>query len=64
MEGRIFNPAWFEFGGPVPDIVDGLNEITYWILGWSGRAKVIRPDSLRLAILDHLNRATELNQRG
>jgi predicted DNA-binding transcriptional regulator YafY len=43
-------------------LVDGLNEIVHWILGWSGRATVVRPDTLRLAVLDQLRRATELNQ--
>lgn len=43
-------------------VVDGLNEILYWVLAWSGRATVIHPETLRLAVLDHLRRAIELNQ--
>ena len=42
-------------------VVDGLNEISYWLLGWSGRVTVIRPDTLRLTVLDHLRKAMDLN---
>jgi len=45
-------------------LVDGLNELVHWVLGWSGRARVIRPEALRLLVLEHLKRATELNQPG
>lgn len=43
--------------------VDGLDEIVHWVLGWSGRAKVIRPVELREMVLDHLRQALKLNSR-
>ena len=27
--------------------IDGLDEIVWWVLGWSGRAKVLAPTELR-----------------
>ena len=42
--------------------VDGLNEIVHWILGWSGRATVIQPPELRALVLEHLQKAMDLNQ--
>lgn len=42
-------------------LVDGLNEIAYWLLGWSGRVTVIQPPELREMILGHLRKALELN---
>ena len=45
-------------------LIDGLNEVVHWVLGWSGRAKVVRPEALRLMVLDHLERARQLNQPG
>jgi predicted DNA-binding transcriptional regulator YafY len=44
--------------------IDGLNEIVHWVLGWSARARVIRPEALRLMVLEYLKSATELNQPG
>ena len=44
--------------------VDGLTEIVHWILAWSGRVSVLEPEALRLMVLEHLKRATELNQPG
>ena len=41
--------------------VDGLEEIVPWILGWSGRAKVIRPESLRQLVVEQLQAALLLN---
>ncbi len=43
-------------------LVDGLNEIVHWVLGWSGRSSVIRPQELRSLVLGHLRQAIELNQ--
>lgn len=37
--------------------VDGLNEIVYWLLGWSGRAKVIRPPALQALLVKELRTA-------
>ncbi len=42
--------------------VDGLNEIVHWVLGWSGRATVVRPDDLRLLVVEELRKALSLNQ--
>lgn len=43
-------------------VVDGLDEIVHWVLGWSGRVTVVRPPELREMVLDHLRKAVELNQ--
>ena len=43
-------------------IVDGLNEVAYWLLGWSGRVTVLNPPELREIVLDHLRKAVELNR--
>lgn len=43
-------------------LVDGLNEVAYWLLGWSGRVTIIRPLELREIVLGHLRKALELNQ--
>lgn len=42
--------------------VDGLNEIVWWVLGWSGRAKVLDPPELREMVLNQLETAVELNR--
>lgn len=42
--------------------VDGLNEIVYWVLGWSGRVKVIKPAELRALVVEHLRCALRLNE--
>jgi predicted DNA-binding transcriptional regulator YafY len=41
--------------------VDGLAEIVWWILGWSGRAKVIEPTELRNLVVEKLQAALQLN---
>jgi predicted DNA-binding transcriptional regulator YafY len=41
--------------------VDGLNEIAYWLLGWSGRVTVVQPPELRTKIVEHLKRALAMN---
>lgn len=41
--------------------VDGLDEIVHWVLGWSGRAQVIRPKALRELVVKHLRQALKLN---
>ena len=43
--------------------VDGLDEIIWWLLGWSGFAKVIRPDALRERLLEQLQAGIELNAK-
>ncbi len=42
--------------------IDGLEEVVHWVLGWSGRATVVRPPELRSMLLSHLRRAIELNR--
>jgi predicted DNA-binding transcriptional regulator YafY len=42
-------------------VVDGLNEILYWVLGWSGRATVVRPSELRELVVEQLRKALEMN---
>ena len=41
--------------------VDGLDEILWWVLGWSGRAKVLKPEKLREMVLEKLRTAIEIN---
>jgi predicted DNA-binding transcriptional regulator YafY len=43
-------------------LVDGLNEVAYWLLGWSGRVTVVKPPELRELVLGHLRNAVELNR--
>src|SRR5207237_231153 len=42
--------------------VNGLEEIVWWVLGWSGVVEVIRPNELRTLVRTRLQRALELNQ--
>jgi predicted DNA-binding transcriptional regulator YafY len=42
--------------------VDGLDEIVHWVLGWSGRAKVIAPIELRESVVRHLQAGIVLNK--
>ena len=42
--------------------VDGLSEVVHWVLGWSGRAKVIEPVELRDLVVQHLESAIKLNR--
>ena len=43
-------------------LVDGLNEVAYWLLGWSGRFTVVNPPELREIVLGHLRKAVVLNR--
>jgi predicted DNA-binding transcriptional regulator YafY len=43
--------------------VDGLDEILWWVLGWSGRAKVIQPQKLREMVVEKLQQALEMHRR-
>ncbi|NLX95117.1 MAG: transcriptional regulator [Rhodopirellula sp.] len=40
--------------------VDGLEEITNWVLGWAGQAKVLEPGELRSRVSASLRRGLEL----
>ncbi len=42
--------------------IDGLDEIAWWVLGWSSCAKVIEPKELRRLVLEKLSRAIAMNQ--
>lgn len=42
--------------------VDGLEEILWWVLAWSGRARVINPPQLRELVLEQLRAAMRMNQ--
>lgn len=42
--------------------VDGLDEIVWWVLGWSGRVKVIQPTELRELVVDRLTQAIATQQ--
>jgi predicted DNA-binding transcriptional regulator YafY len=42
--------------------VDGLNEILHWALGWSGRARVVKPPELRALVVKQLRAALRMNE--
>jgi len=42
--------------------VDGLEEICNWILGWTGRVRVVKPAELRELVLTKLQTGLELNR--
>jgi predicted DNA-binding transcriptional regulator YafY len=41
--------------------VDGLEEIVWWVLGWSGRVEILRPAELRALYLSQLKKAVAMN---
>ena len=41
--------------------VDGLEEIQRWILGWTGKVKIIGPEELRAEIIHSLNAGLRMN---
>jgi predicted DNA-binding transcriptional regulator YafY len=41
--------------------VDGLSEILWWVLGWAGRAAVVRPPELRTMVVEQLRAALALH---
>jgi predicted DNA-binding transcriptional regulator YafY len=43
--------------------VDGLEEIIWWVLSWSGRVKVLQPEKLREMVLEKLAAAIEMNRQ-
>ena len=43
--------------------IEGLEEVVHWVLGWSGRARVVGPPELRALLLSHLRKAIELNRQ-
>ena len=42
--------------------VAGLDEIVHWVLGWSGRAKVISPPELREKVVEQLQAALKFQE--
>jgi len=42
--------------------IDGLNEISRWLLGWAGDVQIVKPDALRQLVLDHHRQAIEANE--
>lgn len=42
--------------------VDGLEEITNWILSWTGRVKVVQPTALRDLVVEKLKLALKMNR--
>lgn len=41
--------------------VDGLEEIQRWILGWTGKVKIVGPEELRTKIIGSLKKGVEMN---
>lgn len=41
--------------------VDGLNELVRWLLGWSGKVKIVKPDELRELVTKQLQAALKMN---
>ena len=41
--------------------IDGLEEITNWVLFWTGKAKVLQPTELRDRVVAKLKQALELH---
>jgi predicted DNA-binding transcriptional regulator YafY len=41
--------------------VDGLKELLRWVLGWSGRCKIIQPAKLREMVAEQLRAALKMN---
>ena len=41
--------------------IDGLEEITHWVLAWTGKAKVLQPKELRDLVVGKLRQALELH---
>ena len=44
--------------------VDGLEEVVWWVLGWTGRAEVVKPPELRAMVVEQLRRGLALNGDG
>ena len=42
--------------------VDGLEEIVWWVLGWSGVVEVVQPQVLRTLVRKKLQEGLELNR--
>ncbi len=42
--------------------VDGLEEITGWLLSWAGRFKIIQPKELREVVIERLQQTLEMHQ--
>ncbi len=42
-------------------MIDGLDEIQNWILGWSGHVQIVAPDELRVSIVKRLSLGIQIN---
>ncbi|MFM7927388.1 MAG: helix-turn-helix transcriptional regulator, partial [Pirellula sp.] len=42
-------------------LVDGLEEIEHWIMGWTGKVEVIQPSELRQSVVERLQNAIRKN---
>ena len=42
-------------------LVDGLDEIEHWIMGWTGNVEIIQPSELRQSVLERLQNAIRKN---
>jgi predicted DNA-binding transcriptional regulator YafY len=42
--------------------VDGLDEIVWWVLGWTGRVKVVQPKELRKLVVEQLRAGLAMNK--
>ena len=41
--------------------IDGLDEIIWWLLGWTGFVEVVKPNKLRRALVDQLQDGLSIN---
>jgi proteasome accessory factor B len=41
--------------------VDGLEEVVWWLLGWSGRVEIIKPTELRALYVAQLKKCVAMN---
>ena len=60
------HPVPYDVHNLVPNVKvypDGLDEIVWWVLGWSGRAKVLAPEELCQMVVEKLKAAIEMNSR-
>ena len=42
--------------------VDGLEEILWWVISWSGSVQVLMPEKLRVMVVGELEKALKLNR--
>jgi predicted DNA-binding transcriptional regulator YafY len=42
--------------------IDGLEEISHWLLGWTGQFQVLQPEELRRTVAERLENGLRLNR--